>query len=380
MQGSEHSLLSVAAAVALMLASLPVAAQGDAERELEAVRAEIHGLEQRLDKQVVARDDGLADLKRLEVEIAATRAALGSIEARSREQERRGAELSKSEADAAEQLGNEREALAEQVRMSYMTGQQELFKLLFSQEDPADLGRMLVFYDYLNRARGERIGRVGAELERLAGLEAAGREVQRELERLSGARASELERLSGARSERRRVVDGLETAISRSGSEIERLRREEQRLDDLVTELSELLAGFPVDTEAAFGELKGKLRWPIDGRIAQDYGELREGGPLRWNGVLLEAEAGSTVRAVYHGRVAFADWLPGLGLLLIIDHGDGYMSLYGHNEALLSEPGDWVSPGEAIAQVGDTGGQSAPSLYFEIRRNGEPLNPHAWVP
>ena len=264
--------------------------------------------------------------------------------------------------------------------MSYMTGQQELFKLLFSQEDPADLGRMLVFYDYLNRARGERIGRVGAELDRLAELEAAAREVQRELERLSGARASELERLSGARSERRRVVDGLETAISQSGSEIERLRREEQRLDDLVTELSELLAGFPVDTEAPFGELKGKLRWPIDGRIAQDYGQLREGGPLRWNGVLLEAEAGSTVRAVYHGRVAFADWLPGLGLLLIIDHGDGYMSLYGHNEALLSEPGDWVSPGEAIAQVGDTGGQSAPSLYFEIRRNGEPQNPHAWVP
>jgi len=121
------------------------------------------------------------------------------------------------------------------------------------------------------------------------------------------------------------------------------------------------------------------LTWPVAGRLAGDYGQPRGAGPARWTGVLLETPAGTPVRAVYHGRVAFADWLQGLGLLVIVDHGGGYMSLYGHNAALLKEPGDWVEPGEAIAEVGDTGGQARSGLYFEIRSNGEPVNPHPWI-
>jgi septal ring factor EnvC (AmiA/AmiB activator) len=139
------------------------------------------------------------------------------------------------------------------------------------------------------------------------------------------------------------------------------------------------MAGFPLDAEQPFAGLKGKLAWPVRGRLAGEYGQPREGGPVKWTGVLLEASQGTPVRAIYRGRVAFADWLPGLGLLMILDHGDGYMSLYGHNEALLKEPGDWVSPGETIAQVGDTGGQARPALYFEIRAKGEPVNPHDWI-
>jgi murein hydrolase activator len=139
------------------------------------------------------------------------------------------------------------------------------------------------------------------------------------------------------------------------------------------------MAGFPVESEQPFAKLKGKLAWPVQGKLVGDYGKPRDGGPVRWNGVLLEASQGTQVRAVYHGRIAFADWLPGLGLLIIVDHGDGYLSLYGHNEALLKEPGEWVEPGESIAQVGDTGGRARPGLYFEIRHNGEPVNPHPWI-
>ena len=139
------------------------------------------------------------------------------------------------------------------------------------------------------------------------------------------------------------------------------------------------MAGFPVDADEPFSRLKGKLAWPVQGRVAGDFGQPRGAGPVKWNGVLLEAPAGTPVRAVYHGRVAFADWLQGLGLLVIVDHGGGYMSLYGHNEALLKESGDWVEPGESIAQVGDTGGQARPGLYFEIRLNGEPVNPNPWI-
>jgi septal ring factor EnvC (AmiA/AmiB activator) len=139
------------------------------------------------------------------------------------------------------------------------------------------------------------------------------------------------------------------------------------------------MAGLPVEGDQPFATLKGKLSWPVQGRLAGDFGQPRAGSVVKWNGVLLEAAAGTAVRAVYHGRVAFADWLPGLGLLVIIDHGGGYMSLYGHNEALLKESGDWVQPGETIAQVGDTGGQARPALYFEIRFKGEPVNPHTWI-
>ena len=139
------------------------------------------------------------------------------------------------------------------------------------------------------------------------------------------------------------------------------------------------MAGLSIDGDQPFATLKGKLAWPVQGRVAGDYGQPRAGSVVKWNGVLLEAPAGSAVRAVYHGRVAFADWLPGLGLLVIVDHGGGYMSLYGHNSTLRKEAGDWVQPGEVVAEVGDTGGQPRPALYFEIRFKGEPVNPHTWI-
>jgi septal ring factor EnvC (AmiA/AmiB activator) len=185
--------------------------------------------------------------------------------------------------------------------------------------------------------------------------------------------------LERSRDERRTLLASLDSAIADANQNIKRLTAEEQRLAKLVKELSELMAGMALGGEEPFARHKGKLSWPVQGKIAGDYGRPREGGPLVWNGVLLEAPQGSAVRAVYRGRVAFADWLPGFGLLLIVDHGDGYMSLYGHNATLLKESGDWVERGEEVAQVGDTGGQARPSLYFEIRASGQPVDPHDWI-
>jgi septal ring factor EnvC (AmiA/AmiB activator) len=276
-------------------------------------------------------------------------------------------------------LAGERAALGDQVRVSYMTGREELFKLLLSQESPASLGRMLVYYDYFNRARSERIRAVSAELGKLDDLGSQTERVAAELARLEAEQAAEVAALAKIRDERKAAVAKLDAGIATANAAMTKLRSDEKRLTELVVQLTELMAGFPVDTEQPFGKLKGKLAWPVQGRIVGDYGQPRGGGPVKWSGVLLEASQGTAVRAVYHGRVAFADWLPGLGLLIIVDHGDGYMSLYGHNEALLKEPGDWVEPGETIAQVGDTGGQSRPALYFEIRQNGEPVNPRPWI-
>ena len=369
------SLLLTAAAGRLVVAQ-GVRAQKASAAE---VHKQIESLQRRVTREVTERDENARALRTLELNITASGRKLAKVQADLREQQAKRRSLGTQERQAGERLETERAALAAQVRMSYMTGRQEIFKLLLSQETPADLGRMLVYYDYFNRARSERIADVGAQVSELKDLGAESAGVERELAALEKTQSAELTALGHSRDERRDLLAKLDATIKDDNSEIARLADEEKRLRKLADEISQMTAGFPVDPDQPFERLKGKLAWPVQGRLVGDYGQPRAGGPVKWNGVEIEASQGAPVRAVYHGRVEFADWLPGLGLLIIVDHGDGYMSLYAHNETLLKESGDWVEPGEAIAQVGDTGGQARPSLYFEIRKNGKPVDPHAWI-
>lgn len=369
-------VLVVGAAIGASLA----AAQGARERQqLDAVRKEIKAVEQRLARQTTERDAGAKALRAAETKIAATTRKLDEVRANVRAGQSRQRSLAEQAARAAKSLDAERQALAQQVRASYITGREEVFKLLLSQDSAAGLGRMLVYYDYFNRARSARIGSVKTELQGLEELRAAADEAGRELAALEAAQSAELAALESARDERKAALAKLEADIGSATAKVGKLRAEEKRLTDLVAELATATAGFPVNTDQPFARLKGQLAWPVQGRIVGDFGQPREGGPVKWSGVLLEANAGTPVRAVYHGRVAFADWLPGLGLLTVVDHGGGYMSLYGHNRVLLKEPGDPVESGEPIGEVGDTGGLARAALYFEIRQNGEPVNPNAWV-
>jgi len=371
-----------AVVVAVALAGWSLAAAQDrrqSEAELSAVRKEIKALQEKVARETTRRDAGARALRASEVEIVAATRKLAEVSGTVRTQEKTRRDLELQTASANRRLGAERDALARQVRSSYMAGREELTKLLLSQESPAALGRMLVYFDYYNRARSARIAAVAGELAKLAELDAESARVQAQLTALEETQAQEVAALEKLRDERRALVAKLDAEIRDGNAAVTKLRTEEQRLADLVKRLSEVMAGFPVDTDEPFAKSKGKLAWPVQGRIAGDYGQPRGAGPVKWNGVLLEAAAGTPVRAIHRGRVAFADWLQGLGLLVIVDHGGGYMSLYGHNEALLKESGDWVEPGEPIAQVGDTGGQARPGLYFEIRSNGEPVNPNAWM-
>lgn len=362
-----------------VVAAGPGVAQDEAEAELEIVRERIEALERRIADETRQRDDGAAELRRLELAIVEATDAIAGLAEDIDAQAARETELLREAGIARTRLGVERDLLAEQVRLSFNTGRQEVFRLLLSQESPADLGRMLTYYDYLNEARSRRIGTATAELAELGRLTAAARGAREELDRLRETRTAELARIDTARRERAEFVERMRASIAGSGSEIERLRADETRLAELVAELATLLEGFPTESEAPFASWRGRLSWPLDGELTADFGDPREGGALRWNGVVLDAGEGTYVRAIYHGRVAFADWLPGLGLLVIVDHGEQYMSLYGHNRALLREQGDWVQPGEAIAEVGVTGGRRSPALYFEIRRGSEPENPHDWI-
>jgi septal ring factor EnvC (AmiA/AmiB activator) len=356
-----------------------VVAQGDEALALDTVREEIREVEARLSKQTTERDAELKNLRRAELAAAGANAELARVRGELREQRARRDTLARESTAARQRLARERDALAGQVRLSYMTGQEELVKLLLSQESPATLGRMLVYYDYFNRARTARIAAASRELAVLADLAAESVSLEGELEELVQKQAREAEAQERARAERRAALEHLEASMAAAGGRIESLRVEEERLSELVLELAALLEDLPRGAEEPFVAQRGNLPWPVDGKVAQSFGQTRDGGPLRWNGVLLAAATGTAVQAVYHGRVAFADWLPGLGLLIIVDHGGGYMSLYGHNEAILKESGEWVSPGDEIAQVGDSGGQAKPGLYFEIRHNGAPQDPRQWM-
>jgi murein hydrolase activator len=375
--------VAVAFAFAGLCTPLPSSAQpargADEDEELAAVREEIRSLQSRLARQSTERNKNEQALRDIELTIAASGRTLDAVRGDFREQQARQSAIAQETRRAKQALGAERDALARQVQISYVTGREEIFKLLLSQENSASLGRMLVYYDYFNRARTERIGVVSEKIQTLQRLDQEGVEVGRNLTALEEAQRNEVAALERSRDERRALLAKLDDEIADANNEIKRLTAEQQRLEKLVKELGEIMAGVAVGVDEPFARLKGQLTWPVEGKITADYGRPREGGPLLWNGVVLEAAQGSAVHAVYHGRVAFADWFQGLGLLMIVDHGDGYMSLYGHNAALLKESGDWVEPGEAIAEVGDTGGQARPSLYFEIRVNGQPVNPHQWI-
>ena len=171
----------------------------------------------------------------------------------------------------------------------------------------------------------------------------------------------------------------LQSYISDQGRQLQVLQRNEQEIETLVNQLrhqENIVKSF--EEVPPFTNLKGKLKWPVIGKIGAHYGRSRKGGKLKWQGVLIRAVSGADVHAVSTGKVIFADWFRNLGLLIIIDHGNGYMSLYGHNERLLKKVGDWVLADESIAKVGDTGGQEQPNLYFEIRSSGMPVDPALW--
>src|SRR6202012_4553842 len=169
-------------------------------------------------------------------------------------------------------------------------------------------------------------------------------------------------------------------AESRNSADVlERLQGQQEALAALLRDLNRAIEPLPGVVNGAFGTLRGRLAWPVRGRLAARFGQVRAGG-LKWDGMLIDTQRGADVRAVYRGRVIYADWLPGLGLLTIIDHGEGYLSLYGHNDRLFKAVGDRVSAGDVIAASGDSGGSSRPQLYFEIRKGGRPIDPVPWFP
>lgn len=349
------------------------------ERELEQVRERISALKKSMDEAVEERDRLAAELQELDVAISEQRLRIAEIEREQRHATKKKDELDKRLADREAHLDEESAALAAQVRAAYLSGSQEKIRLLLNQRDPAMLGRLMAYYQYLNDYRAENMAAVIAQIRELDVLrEQIAAEAAR-LEKLASARYAELSRLNEVQEARQALLVSLREKIKSEGQEVERLAAQEKDLTRLIAELTRILSDYPVNSEQPFSEHKGKLTWPVAGTLLHDFGQPRVSGEIKWNGVVLAAPRGREVRAVYHGRVAFADWLAGMGLLVIVDHGEGFMTLYGYNETILKNAGDWVAPGDVIATVGDSGGQSEAGLYFELRNGTKPLNPRRWI-
>jgi septal ring factor EnvC (AmiA/AmiB activator) len=349
------------------------------ERELEQVREKISDLKSSMDRQAAERDRISGDLQAAEVLIAEQRNHLKDLERQRDFSEKKKAELEEKLANRQAELNVETEQLAAQVVAAYTSGEQERIKLLLNQHDPATLGRVLTYYRYMSEFRGNNIETVNGHIAELVDLQEQAAREETRLAGLARARTAELTELNAAQENRQALLVSLKSRMAEEGSEIERLAAEEQDLARLIAELTSILSDYPITSEEPFSKYKGRLTWPVAGNLLHDFGQPRSSSSVKWNGVVLAAPRGREVRSIYHGRVVFADWLAGMGLLVIVDHGEGFMSLYGYNETTLKSAGDWVAPGDVIATVGDSGGQQQTGLYFEVRQGTTPLNPRTWV-
>ena len=359
----------------------PVTAAGaDAETQLEGVRKRIRELDQRLNQTRMKRDKLATGLRDTEMAVARVTAELARFDGQRRSFETRLQSLDERRAEILGNMAGLRSSLARYVRAAYATGRQDQFKLLLNQENPATLSRALTYYAYFNRERSERIQALAMDLQELADIKESITRDTAALTRLREQKLAAREHLKNQRRRRREVIEKLAQELDTEGSRLERLKQDEQKLAELVAGLAQELADIaPVESrQVPFRTLEGKLPWPSVGTIGASFGTPRGSGDLSWKGVLVTARPGTPVYAVHHGRVAFADWLRGFGLLMIIEHGDGYMSLYGHSETLFKDVGDWVDAGELIGKVGDSGGRKMSGLYFEIRHLGTPVDPMRW--
>ncbi len=377
------SLWSAALIAILCASSLAAITQpadsAQAKAKLAALRARIAELTGRLGSQLAQRDSLSARVRETELGLAAKRQRVEELRGAQLAAERRRAELRAEQSRNLGALQSQRAALASQARAAYMIGRQEELKLLLNQTNPAGLGRTLTYYGYFAEQRTQKIKSIQSNESRLQQLVAQIEQQTRELQKLEEDTTREIAGLQHARAERTVAVAALTKKLQSGNQELGNLKREEQAVESLVADLARMMQDFPADPSQSFERMRGKLPWPVLGRVAAGYQAPRENsGGIRWNGVMIETQRGAKVRAPFFGRVVYADWLQGLGLLIIIGHSGGYMTLYGHAEVLYKSVGDKVAPGDVIAGLSDTEG-GKPQLYFEIREGRKTVDPKLWL-
>lgn len=394
--------------------------RSDAQKDIRKAQQDIAELE-KLIKQIQSEKSAAQKaLQDTEKDIGNLEKDIRSLEAEQKKNEReiREFELEKGKLESRRQ--QQQKLVAVQSRAAYQAGQHEPLRLFFNQQEPALISHNLTYYQYLQQARQQQISQFKATVQQLTELQAAIDQNQQELEQQKVQLQQQQAKLADLRQQRRQQVAELskkqqgsqqqlasrqqdqkkfnellaaiEKKLARQAEE-ERLRRERERQLALQQSQARIRQQQSAGTSPAsgpqvssqfshpggnFAQARGKLPWPVDGRLLAGFGSPRSDTRSKWDGVLIQAAEGHQVRAIHPGRVVFADWLRGSGLLVIIDHNDGYLSLYGHNQSLLVNAGDSIKAGQPVATVGNTGGQAQSALYFAIRKQGQATDPGQW--
>jgi septal ring factor EnvC (AmiA/AmiB activator) len=284
-------------------------------------------------------------------------------------------ELAQEKITLTHKKQQQEKVLAQQLRAAYTSGHHDYIKLLLNQQSPASVERTVTYYKYLNDARIKEIDQFQIVLSDLLAVTTQHQEQAKKLNTIKQQQAEQKIVFQNTKQERKNTIRALNKELLGSKQLLAQLVAEEQ---NLVVALQRIAALAKQSTElVGLKKLKRKLSWPVKGKISHSFGSRKQ-GYLKWKGILLAAPVGKQVKAIHNGTILFSDWLKGYGLVTVLDHGAGYMSLYGYNQALLKSVGDRVETGEPIALVGQSGGQSQSGLYFEIRSDGQAVNPKAW--
>jgi len=382
------------ALVSCWIAGVPAGHAGPSD-QLEELRGRIERLQRQLAESEDSKTEASDALRASERAISDANRRLFQIAERTREAKVTTARLEAQRVRAQESAQMQQALLAKLVYQQYLSGQPEPLRLLLNRRDPDEIARQMYYLGYVTRARADLIATVRRDL---ADMERLSRELDSkttELSRLRAQQSDEKRQLERERESRAKVFEQVSHQIDMQRREIGTLKRNEERLARLVERLARELARAPpresprvrneqlpdasANSAGSFRELKGRLKLPVIGALSNRYGSPRDDSGLSWKGLFIAAKDGQEVRSVAPGRVVFADWLRGFGNLIILDHGGGYMSLYGNNDSLYRQVGDMVKAGDPIATVGATGGNTQTGLYFELRFQGKPFDPLTWV-
>ena len=367
----------------LLGTALAAPAQEDkqaARERLDEVKQAIESVSHWLDKARADEDAPLPRLREAEEAVARSQKRLNRLNTEIDNLDGKLAELQqrnqKLEADAE----RGRETLRNVVRSAWRQGDQPAFQLFLSQQDPGKAARMLKWHQHLGDHTREQLTDLA---DTLNALERNRRQAQTTREQLASKREQarqQRDKLQQRRREREQRLAELRGRINERENRLASLREDRERLEELIEEMTASISNIEAPEDIRpFADLRARLPWPLKGTVSNHFGDAVGNSGIQANGIRIRADKGTPVSAVHYGRVVFANWLRGFGLMIIIDHGDGYMSLYGNNDTLSRSAGEWVQAGETIARTGNSGGRSQSGLYFEIRHNGQPENPEAWL-
>jgi septal ring factor EnvC (AmiA/AmiB activator) len=388
-RGALRALL-LAVAAFIFLAPAQAAKSPPPKKELSELRERIERLKREIESAEENKADVLDQLKQSEQSISHINRSLHEL---GRDQQAANAALAEAQKESNQlraHIQSQQSLLSKLLYQQYVNGSQDTLRLVLSLQNPNDISRQVEYYGYLSRSRATLITSLRHDLKQAEAAEAVVREKNRELTQIHAQQQAEKRALQKEADTRRVTLSKLDKQIGARRKQVTQLERDERRLTQLVERLARVVpakikskprrAGERVKpASGGFTQLKGRLKLPVAGELANRFGGQRADTGTIWKGLFIRAGTGSAVKALGPGSVVFADWLRGFGNLLIIDHGDGYMSLYGNNEAVLKQEGEQVAAGEVIATVGNSGGNPESGLYFEVRYHSRPIDPLEWV-